>query len=484
MQSDRWPPVALAAIGVAAVALWLFIAWRQIFFPLELFGHEGAIVDHIRRLLDGQPIYGPPDILFVPFLYTPGFYLVCAAFAWAGDIAFVVPRSVSAVATLVSMGCLALLTWRLTGRGVWGIVAIGGFALGASRVHAWYALALVDNLFLMSLALAVTVGHSAKSLRGFFLVGLIFAAAFWFKQIGLVAGLLYAGVVLTGNWRHALAIVIAMAIGIMPGVVWLIWASDGWFFFYAFEIPAHFGIQPLALVAVLLRDCPFLAPSYAVAAFVLWRLWQAGERDLLRRLLAIALCLFGTAALGRAHPGGHVNTLLPAIWLMALGVGAGIGMLWQRKIAIEITPGTRALIGIAALLQFALLAYNPNRFLPSANGAAVLAEIRAKIAAAPQPVLLPGTGYLVGKVAGADHVAVNDVWRTDEILRRRYLDDLEAAMKERRYKSVVLEDGLRLRWLVWHEPYYRSVGLLSRDSEAQRPRTGIDYGPLSLIEAR
>lgn len=484
MRSDRWPPVALAAIGIAALALWLFIAWRQIFFPLELFGHEGAIVDHIRRLLDGQPLYGPPDIVFVPFLYTPGFYLVCAAFAWAGDIAFVVPRSVSAVATLVSMGCLVLLTWRLTGRWIWSIVAIGGFALGASRVHAWYALAQVDNLFLMCLALAVTVGYSTRTVRGFFLVGLLFAAAFWCKQTGLVAGVLYAGVVLSGNWRHALAIGAGMAIGIVPCVAWLIWASDGWFYFYAFEIPAHFGIQPLALVAVLLRDCPFLAPSYAAAAFVLWRLWRAGERDELRRLLAIALCLFGTAALGRAHPGGHVNTLLPAIWLMGLGLGAGIGMLWQRKIPFEVTPRTRALIGIAALLQFAVLAYNPNRFLPSPNGAAVLAEMRAKIAAAPQPVMLSGVGYLVGKVAGADHVAVNDAWRTDEALRRRFLDELEAAMKERRYKSVVLEDGLRLRWLQWHEPYYRSAGLLSGDTDAQRPRTGIDYGPLSLIEAR
>ncbi len=484
MRFERGLPLALAAIAIASLALWLFIAWRQILFPLELFGHEGAIVDHIRRLLEGQPIYGPPDIMFVPFLYTPGFYLVCAAFAWAGEIAFVVPRSISAVATLVSMGCLALLAWRLTGRAVWGVVAIGGVALGASRVHAWYALAQVDNLFLMCLALAVTVGHSATTARRFFLVGLLFAAAFWFKQIGLVAGVLYAAVVLIGNWRHALAIALGMAIGIVPAVAWLIWASDGWFFFYAFEIPAHFGIQPLGLLAMLLRDCPFLAPSYAVAGFVLWRLWKTGQRDLLQRLLAIALCLFGTAALGRAHPGGHVNTLLPAIWLMALGLGAGIGMLWERKVSMAITPRTRALIGAAALLQFAVLLYDPNRFLPSSNGAAVLAEVRAKIAAAPQPVLLPGTGYLVGRVAGADHVAVNDVWRTDETLRRRFLDELETAMKSRRYGSVVLEDGLRLRWLRWYEAYYRNAGLLSDDRDAQRPRTGIDYGPLSLIEAR
>src|SRR5690606_12169050 len=133
---------------------------------------------------------------------------------------------------------------------------------------------------------------------------------------GIIAGLLYAGVVSTGNWRHALAVVAGMAIGIVPGVALLAWASDGWFLYYAFEIPAGFGIQPLSLIDMLLRDCPWLAPSYAASLFVLWRLRRSGERDSLRRLLAIAVCLFGTAALGRAHPGGHVNTLLPAIWLM------------------------------------------------------------------------------------------------------------------------------------------------------------------------
>lgn len=480
MRLDRLLPLTLALLAASSIPLWLFLAWRQITYPLELFGHEGAIVDHIRRLLDGQPIYGPPQIEFVPFLYTPGFYWVCAAFAWAGDLAFAVPRGVSAAATLGSMACLAWLTTRLSGRAVWGVIAVGGFALGASQVEAWYALAQVDNLFLLCLALAVCVAQSANSARGFFLAGLIFAAAFWCKQIGLAAGLLYAGVLIFATWRGALALAAGLAIGIAPGVALLAWASDGWFLFYAFEIPAGFGVQPLGLAAMLIVDVPWLLPAYLAAAFVLWRLWRENQRETALKLAALAVCLFGTAALGRAHPGGHVNTLLPAIWLMALGLGAGIGMAWNR---LDTTPA-RLLLGGAALLQLALLAYDPARFLPAPDGDKAIAQMRARLAAAPQPILLPGAGYLVGRVAGADHVAVNDVFRTDATLQRDFLDRLDAAMRQKRYGSAAVDDYMRLRHAHLYDPYYRVAGRLNDITDAERPRAGFDYGPLWLLQAR
>jgi hypothetical protein len=483
MTVERHAPIPFAAAGLAAVALWLFIAWRQVAFPLELFAHEGAMVDHVRRLLEGKPIYGPPAIEFVPFLYTPGFYLVCAAFAWTGDIAFVVPRAVSAVATIISMACLAALTRRITGRAVWGVIAAGVFALGASRVHAWYALAQVDSLFLLCLVVAVFIGHSARSWRGFLVVGLIFAAAFLCKQIGAASGLLYAAALAFTDRRHALAVVAGMAFGILPAVAILTAISDGWFWYYAFEIPASFGIQP-ASILMLLRDLPFLAPAFSAGLFALWRLWSGGEKDLARRVFALAICLFGTAVLGRIHPGGHVNALVPAIWLTGFALAGAVGMLWEGKTTVPATGKLHfALLGVM-LIQFAVLAYNPKRFLPSPDGAAVLAEIRARLATAPQPILLPGTGYLIGKVAGADPMAVNDVLHTDAKLRQGFLAEVETQMRQRRYPSVVLEEFLRRRWAIWHEPYYRSEGFLSDNIDAQKPRTGLDFGPHTLLLAR
>ena len=476
----RLPPLALAALGAAAIALWLFLAWRQISYPLELYGHEGAIVDHVRRVLQGQPIYGAPEIEFVPFLYTPAYYYLVAALAWAGDLAFVVPRSVSVAATIVSIVCLYLLTQRLSGSRSWGIVAAAGLALGASRVEAWYALAQVDNVFLALLAIAITVGVFARTVRGFFVVGLIFAASFWCKQIGLAAGLIHALALLLLGWRLAFALALGLAVGILPLLAVIAWNTDGWFLYYAFEIPANYGIHPLGFVPVLVRDTPWLLPAYAAAAFLLVRLWRAGDRDLVWRLLALALTLYGTAVIGRSHPGGHVNTLLPAIWLMALALGAAMGMLWKRIAS----PGALAIVAGLALLQMALLAYNPQRYLPAPNGARVLAEIRARLGEAPQPILLGGVGYLTGRVAGADHVAVNDVLRTDPNHAADFLRQLESAMREKRYKTVVVEEFLARRYASLYEPYYRSLGPLHPDGDAQRPRAGFDYGSLCILQAR
>lgn len=484
MQSDRWLPAALAAIGAAAVALWLFVAWRQIFFPLELFGHEGAIVDHIRRLLDGQPIYGPPELEFVPFLYTPGYYLICAAFAWAGELAFVVPRMVSAIATLGSMTCLAILGRHFSGSLLWGAIAAGAFALGASVVQAWYALAQVENVFLFCLALAVTLGCFARSGRSFLLVGLIFAAAFWCKQVGLAAGVVYAAALALLDWRRSFAVLIGLGVGIAPGVVLLQLLSDGWFGFYVFAVPAHFHFEPVTLLMRLARDFVWMAPGCLAGLFVLWRLWRLGRKETAISLVALALGLSATAALGRSHPGGHVNTLMPAVWVMALALGAGIGMLWRIDVLASSSPLPRLGLAIVVLLQFGLLAYDPRHYLPASNGAAVRAQIAARLATARPPLFMSGMGYLVGRVAGADHMALNDLLRTDPALGDRYRTAFDAALKAKRYGSVIVDEALGQPWSVWYEPYYRPAKRLSDDIETLRPRAGLDFGPPVILEAR
>jgi hypothetical protein len=47
----------------------LFI--RRASFPLDLEWMEGGMLLHARRLLDGQPLYAPPSLDFIPYLYTP-----------------------------------------------------------------------------------------------------------------------------------------------------------------------------------------------------------------------------------------------------------------------------------------------------------------------------------------------------------------------------------------------------------------------------
>ncbi len=99
-----WYILALVAIGY--MALFLVLACIRLRFPYELEWIEGAKIDQMRWILSGKPLYGPPDIHFIPFAYTPlFFYLSAGLMKWMG-IGFSAPRLISILST---SGCFLLI---------------------------------------------------------------------------------------------------------------------------------------------------------------------------------------------------------------------------------------------------------------------------------------------------------------------------------------------------------------------------------------
>src|SRR5688572_21865114 len=72
-----------AAPGLYQVALLAVTVARRLLFPYDLEWMEGGMLNHALRLAEGQPIYAPPSIDFVPYLYTP---LYPALLAWLGKV--------------------------------------------------------------------------------------------------------------------------------------------------------------------------------------------------------------------------------------------------------------------------------------------------------------------------------------------------------------------------------------------------------------
>ena len=98
-RGERALAMALAIAGVGAFALWIALAAQRIGYPYELEWMEGAMVDEAVRVRDGLPVYGPPGVEHVPFLYTPLFYYLGAlAMAVVGE-GFTALRLVSTLAT-------------------------------------------------------------------------------------------------------------------------------------------------------------------------------------------------------------------------------------------------------------------------------------------------------------------------------------------------------------------------------------------------
>ena len=64
--------------GAWYVGVYIALAWYRVPYPFELEWMEGAMVDHVIRVLSGQNLFVPPTIDFAPFIYNPLFYYLAA----------------------------------------------------------------------------------------------------------------------------------------------------------------------------------------------------------------------------------------------------------------------------------------------------------------------------------------------------------------------------------------------------------------------
>ena len=69
---------ALAALCVLFVLGFLALAALRVTYPFELEWQEGGMLDHVLRVLAGQPLYVEPSLEFIAFPYTPLYFHVSA----------------------------------------------------------------------------------------------------------------------------------------------------------------------------------------------------------------------------------------------------------------------------------------------------------------------------------------------------------------------------------------------------------------------
>ena len=418
--------------GVAFILLYVGVAIARMRYPYELEWMEGGMVAHVRRVLEGKPLYAPPSLDFVSFLYPPGYYLASAAVAWVMGVGFLPLRLLSFVSSLGAFALLTALLRRETGSWRDGAVAAGLFAATFSRSGGWLDLARLDSFYVLVLLGAVFALRHSKP----WVAGLLIAGAFFTKQSALVVVVpVLAWLFFVERRRAAWAAGVA-ALSIAAGVFFLERSSGGWFGYYCFTLPAHHPRLPGGWWMFWARD---LVPALpfglvcAVAAIVSRRSWFLP-------VVAGALVLSSWSV--RSVYGAEVNNLLPAF--------AGISLLVA-------TWRTRPLLRDGLLvLQLAWLVYSPAALVPTAADRAAGDEIVRRLSAVPGEVFLPHHGYLArlaGKQEGAHTLAMDNVFLDDKgPARQRLEDEVRGALSERRFGAAVIESDRRYEsWIV---PFY------------------------------
>ncbi|HEY6867779.1 MAG TPA: glycosyltransferase family 39 protein, partial [Candidatus Eisenbacteria bacterium] len=286
-----------AAAVVAALYLlaYVVIALLRMPYPFDLEWMEGGMLTQVARVVHGQPLYVAPSLSYIPFDYTPLYFLVAALPARLMGEGLAPLRLTSVVC---SLGCLGLIAWlvaRETRSRSAALLAAGLYAATYRLSGAWLDLARPDSLFLL-LVLAGFAVHRAdpRGIRGGILAGALFALAFLAKQTALVIAVPLGALAFRDDRRRGVAFAGTVAGLVLVSTLAFDAASHGWYRYYVFGVAMGHGIErslllrfwtddllrPLALAAVLgasafalpARDAsrPFLA---ALAAGLLGSAW-------------------------------------------------------------------------------------------------------------------------------------------------------------------------------------------------------------------
>ena len=471
MRTMRALRCACLAPAFALFALLAFCVARRLTFPFELEWMEGATLIHVRRLVEGLPLYVRPSIDFVPFAYPPFYYYVCVPFVWLLGADFRAVRIVSVLATAATLLLVWLTVRRDAGRFA-ATLAAGVFAGCYALSDAWLDLGRVDSLYIALLAAVWFVASGAQTSRRWGVAGLLMSLAFLTKQPALLVLLPIGVYLLATDRRNALIFAIVTTAASAAVFLLLNWSTSGWYAYYVFRIPRlrlvvssgadrlfSFWTSDLLLVAVALL--------VGIYASVRHRNWKH---------LALAGGCIGTSWTARMEAGAWNNAVLPAYLAAAMLFG-----LWLRP-----ERQTRLALGITAA-QLAMLLYDPRPFVPGVTDRAAGQAIVGRLRALPRPVLVVDHNSWSSSAGLPEHAhgwAMTDVLWADQSSTGRLLqEEVSRAIGSHTFGSIVTDGGQS--WFQGDiEKWYEKQGTLVRGPE-YRMRSGADHIPtLTFVPKR
>jgi len=474
------------AITAACYALLAtsYVMLSRFCFPFDLEWMEGGSLQHVRRVLAGQPLYTAPSLDWTPFIYTPLYWYVSAVVAKLLGAELFALRLVSIAATALTLSALCLSV-RRGGSRVASLLSAGLFAATFRAGGAWFDIARPDMLACALAATAVWLLSGDLLTRGrAALCGLLLAAALLSKQSWFVACI---GILTAAGHRHRRQAILVLPAFAVPLVVWWVCAhvvSSGWSTFYTLELPAEHELMPNWLWDFWLDD---VVRSVGIASCLAGlALFSLPRRDAIFFGLVGAGCV-ATAWSSRLHTGMYDNVLIPAYFALALLAGRFVAFVEQLDQASLSTRTLSLLVSGGLFAQIVGLHYALENQKPSAADRAAGDAVVRAVAAVRGDVWIPCHGgycTAAGKPCHAHWMALSDVLRARHAPATPVLRaELKAAISGSRFAAVVLESDptLMAEFVPRIEQYFPTrAPLPTRDALA--PVTGYATRPATLAK--
>jgi 4-amino-4-deoxy-L-arabinose transferase-like glycosyltransferase len=444
------------------------------------------MVEHVARVLAGQPLYTPPSLDWVPYLYAPFYYYVSALVAMVTGIGFFPLRLVSLASSLVVLILVYAFVRRESGN-VFGAVVASGLFAGLFRVTgAWFDISRVDML-----ALALFVGGAflirfSDSRRAAIIAAGLLSLAFLTKQSMLLSIAPMAAVVIVLKRTQRVWFTATLVVMVVLTTWALESASQGWFSYYAFRMPLQH--ERLPVFGFWRDDVWRLLPTASALAYA-YLLWLPVTRRIpqLGFYGALALGLLANSWASRMHVGGWDNVLIPGFTAVVLLAGLAVDPIvgWCRGNDRPTRRTLEAVLYVALLGQFAVLAYNPFHQVPTENDRKAGAILVDLVRRQEGEVLVAMHGFLSGPAGKGTHAhwgAIWDVLRgSDRELAARLRRDIQDALESRRFGSIILDRPHGFFEAKTLDEHYRLKGSIFPDDRDHWPVTGARTRPTVIL---
>ena len=157
---------AVVALALAYPIAYVAIALLRAGYPFELEWMEGGVVDVVRHLLAGQPLYGPPSLAFTSFTYPPLYFYLGTLVSRVVGVGFTPLRLLSFATSLGTLTLIYATVRHASTRRIPALLATCLFAASYRESGAWFDLARVDSLYVCAMAAGIWAVRREPALLG------------------------------------------------------------------------------------------------------------------------------------------------------------------------------------------------------------------------------------------------------------------------------------------------------------------------------
>ena len=471
--------ILLALCSLFYLGAYLYIALSRITYPFEIEWMEGGSVDHVRRILLGQPLYVEPSLDFVPYIYTPFYYYVSAFFSKIFGLGFFSLRLVSLLSSLGIIGILYRIVFLETNDHSSSFIASGLFAATFRLSGAWMDICRVDSFFLFLFLLGFYFLFYRKKLSDTAIGTVLIFLSFLTKQSALMMALPLPFALLTHSKKKSGLFILLLLTLIGSSTLLMDQLSQGWYSYYVFKLPKLHAWVPETYINYWKYDLGgtfLLASVIGLAGFLFGNSEDRSWKDHLH-LKALFLGALGASWFSRLHSGGYDNVLIPAYFAITLLACCFDSRSFRLK----------SILNIFLLIQFLLLYYPIKKQIPTqADVSAGYAFIEQIKNLPEKDVYIPFHPYfsiLAGKEkAGAQLMAINDILRvSDHPEKIKFYQSIRRDLFNHTRQTIVLDNDWFPQEL--DQNYYRGNELFMGSSRFL-PLTGAMTRPRWIYRLR